>query len=164
MSMMEQWLGSSIKRSDRSLSPLLKRRSEPEKIVLGVLGTRSSICLEDIETNIIAPVLEAWGTPDELIIPIEGDTSHALQMWADARSIPVIRVSCEWAKLGRKAGLLRDARIQREATHLLMLQGPRSNALMHTAIRLERKGRRVVISERPGLPVTVPSDKKHSDK
>jgi hypothetical protein len=45
-----------------------------------------------------------------------------------------------------------------------MLQGPRSNALMVTATRLARKGRHVVISERPGLPVTVPSDKKESDK
>jgi hypothetical protein len=163
--MMEHWLGSSIKKSERSLSPLLKRRdTKPEKIVLGVLGTRSSITMEDLETNILAPIIEAWGIPDELIVPSEGESSHALQNWGDSRDIPVHLVCCDWTQLGRKAGIFRDARIQRDATHLLMLQGPRSNALMVTATRLARKGRHVVISERPGLPVSVPSDKKESDK
>jgi hypothetical protein len=48
---------------------------------------------------------------------------------------------------------MRDALIQKEATHLLLLQGPRSNALSQMAARLKKKGRPVAISERPGLPV-----------
>ena len=154
------WLGST---KERSLSPLLKRPTV-ERVVLGVLGTRSNIRCEDMDLNILAPIVEAWGLPDEIILPAEGDSSQAIQSWADMKEIPVTLVGCEWVSQGRKAGLLRDARIQREATHLLLLQGPRSNALSALAGRLQRRGRPVVISERPGLPVEAPSAKKPSPK
>lgn len=128
--------------------------------MLGVLGTRSNVRIEDLETHVIGPTLEAWGIPDALILPAEGDSSYALQAWAQSRDIPVQRIACDWAKQGRRAGLLRDATIQREATHLVLLQGPRSDALSKKAAQLARKGRPVVISERPGLPVSVPETKK----
>ena len=145
------WLGM----PGRSLSPLLKKRTEEKRIVLGVLGARSNIRSEDLDLNILAPLIEAWGLPDELILPAEGDSSNAIQSWAQVKQIPISLVSCDWAKQGRKASMLRDARIQREATHLLLLQGPRSNALTSLAERLTRKGRPVLISERPGLALTV---------
>ena len=147
------WLGSGS-RPSRSLSPLLKTRTI-DKIVLGVLGTRSNIRADELDINIIAPLVEAWGLPDEIIIPAEGDSSQAIQSWAELKNIPISLVGCDWAAQGRKAGILRDARIQREATHLLMLQGPRSNALSALAERLSRKGRPVVISERPSLPLAI---------
>lgn len=130
----------------------------PDRVVLGVLGTRSNTRLEDVSVTLMAPIVEAWGTPDELLLPSEGDSSIAIQTWAATQKIPVRLVSCDWASQGRRAGMLRDARIQREASHLLLLQGPRSNALSTLATRLHRKGRPVVISERPGLPPTVPED------
>lgn len=148
------WLGrpEPLQSQPRPPSPLLKYRTV-DRVVLGVLGTRSNIRVEDLEANIIAPIVEAWGLPDEILIPAEGDSSHAIQSWATSKEIPVRLVSCDWAKQGKRAGLLRDARIQREASHLVMLQGPRSNALMQLATRLTRKGRHVVISERPTEPV-----------
>jgi hypothetical protein len=124
--------------------------------VLGVLGTRSNVQVADLEEQILGPVLEAWGIPDALILPAGSDSTYALEAWAQAKEIPVQLVACDWAKQGRRAGLLRDATIQREATHLILLQGPRSNALTQLAQRLTRKGRPVVISERPGLPVSAP--------
>ena len=162
------WLGSSNKVNERSLSPILSRGTtattakattakatteSSSRLVLGVLGTRSNIRSDDLDTNILEPILEAWGCPDELLLPAEGDSSQALQRWADLKDIPVRLITCDWISQGRKAGLLRDARIQRDATHLLLLQGPRSNALRSLAERLTRKGRPVVLSERPGLPV-----------
>jgi hypothetical protein len=42
---------------------------------------------------------------------------------------------------------------------MLLLQGPRSNALSTLAGRLQRKGRPVVISERPGESVVAPGPK-----
>jgi hypothetical protein len=132
----------------RSLSPV--RRPTPERTVLGVLGTRSSVRYADMETQVLAPILEAWGTPDELVLPSDGESSYVLQAWATRVGIPVRLVSADWARNGRKAGSLRDAVIQREATHFVLLQGPRSNTLMTLAGRLNRKKRPVVISERPG--------------
>lgn len=148
------WLGSTKRVNERSLSPILKKPTV-DRIVLGVLGIRNNIRCDDLDLNILAPLVEAWGIPDEIIVPAEGDSSQAIQSWAAVKQIPISLVGCDWAAQGRKAGILRDARIQREATHLLLLQGPRSNALSSLAERLNRKGRPVVISERPGLPVVA---------
>ncbi len=142
----------------RSLSPLLRPHERThDRIVLGVLGTRSNIQVDDFNEQILAPILEAWGIPDEILAPTDGESSHVVQAWAAKHEIPVTLVACDWVKQGRRAGILRDARIQREATHLLLLQGPRSNALATLAHRLDRKGRPVVISVRPGQPVMTPT-------
>ena len=140
------WLGS--KTEARSLSPITKPQAI--RTVLGVLGTRSNVSLKELEEQVLGPILEAWGIPDSMLLMAEGDSSFALQAWAKQRGIPVQLAVCDWVKQGRRAGLLRDAMIQREATHIVLLQGPRSNALMTLARRLDRKGRAVVISERPG--------------
>jgi len=133
----------------RSLSPILKTRSF-EHVVLGVIGTRSTT--SDLRESILPAIMEAW-SPDEIILPADGETSYAIHRWADSMCIPVRRIGCEWGRHGSKAGAMRDALIQKEATHLLLLQGPRSNALSQMAARLKKKGRPVAISERPGLPV-----------
>ncbi len=76
-----------------------------------------------------------------------------LSSWAARQGVPVSLVAADWVRSGRRAGLLRDARIQREASHFLLLQGPRSNALSTLAGRLQRKGKMVAISKRPGEPL-----------
>jgi hypothetical protein len=155
----------------RSLSPLLKRlspmvedliktkkKNDTTDVVLGVLGTDSKASYEDMERDILAPVVEAWGLPDSIVLPAEGESSHCIQLWAQSHNIPVQFVACDWVKQGRKAGLQRDSRIQREATHLLLIQGPRSVALSTLATRLHRKGRPVVLRERPGQAVRAMED------
>jgi len=122
-------------------------------MVLGVLGTRNSVRYDEFTADILGPLLEAWGTPDEIVAPAESESSHVIATWAGRLGVPVSLVAADWVRSGRRAGILRDARIQREATHFLLLQGPRSNALTTLAGRLQRKGRAVAISERPGAPL-----------
>lgn len=154
------WLGATgatPRVNPRSLSPVKTTRPPAsERTVLGILGTRSNVQVEELELNVLAPVIEAWGMPDLLILPADGDSSYAIQAWAQVKDIPVQLVACDWTRQGRRAGMLRDATIQREATHLVLLQGPRSNAMTELAGRLARKGRPVVLSERPGLTVQAP--------
>lgn len=154
------WLGKDeeITKTNKQKNKRQTKIRISDRVLLGVLGTRSNTRLEDVVATLMAPLVEAWGTPDELLLPSEGDSSIAIQTWAAGLKIPVRLVSCDWASQGRRASMLRDARIQREATHLLLLQGPRSNALSTLATRLSRKGRPVIISERPGLPPTIPED------
>jgi hypothetical protein len=151
------WLGHPTPKAvdPRSLSPI---RSTPTitRTVLGVLGTRSSVRFEDMEAQVLAPVLEAWGVPDELVLPAEGESTFVLQMWAERQGIPVRLVSSDWVRHGKRAGILRDAIIQRDASHFVLLQGPRSNALSALARKLLRKKRLVAISERPGETVKIP--------
>jgi hypothetical protein len=157
MSLLE-WLGKDEPVSLPPLKEKAKRKPKtkgakevviPDRIVLGVIGTRSSMRYEDLEENIINPVLEAWGRPDEVIAPDEGESSHVVLAWAQKNDIPVRLYSCDWVKRGRTAGMIRNNNIQRDASHLVLLQGPRSNTLTQLAIRLHGKGRPVVISERP---------------
>lgn len=141
----------------RSLSPLIRRSTTDDRLVLGVLGTRSTVRNDEFTEQILSPLLEAWGTPDEILAPADGESSYVIQSWASTNGIPVTLIACDWVKQGRRAAPLRDARIQRDASHFLLLQGPRSNALAALAHRLDRKGRPVVISARPGLPVQTPT-------
>lgn len=159
------WLGSTTKVNARSLSPILSKadRAKTERLVRGVLGTRSNSRCDDLDTNILGPLITNWRLPDELLLPAEGDSSYALQSWADMKGIPVRLVSCDWATQGRRAAMMRDAQIQRDATHFLLLQGPRSSTLTALAGRLNRKGRPVLLSERPGLPA-FSLDKKEEPK
>jgi hypothetical protein len=165
---LRDWLGlpapESVKRiQPRSLSPLLRQPTAPERTVLGVLGTRSNVRYEEFERDVLAPLVEAWGVPDELMLPAESDSTQMILTWAKQKDIPVRLVTAEWKQQGSRAGALRDGLIQRDSTHLLLLQGPRSNALMTLGKRLERKGRPVVISERPGEPVKAPNQQTETE-
>lgn len=155
-STLDSWLGRTSVPT-RAMSPPSMAR--PTRVVLGVLGTRNSTSYDEFIEQIMAPIEEAWGTPDEIVAPAESESSQILVTWATRSGVPISLVSADWIKQGKRAGLLRDARIQREASHMLLLQGPRSNALSTLATRLQRKGRPVVISARPGDPVTAPGSK-----
>jgi len=161
------WLGSTTKVNARSLSPIKSKAeaAKTERLVLGVLGTRSNSRCDDLDAHILAPLVASWRVPDEMILPAEGDSSYALQSWADMKGIPVRLVSCDWVTQGRRAAMMRDAQIQRDSSHLILLQGPRSTTLTALAGRLSRKGRPVLLSERPGLPATlISADKKDASK
>jgi hypothetical protein len=132
----------------QTLSPL-RKRNEGKRIV-GFLGTRTKTSYDALQTEILEPVLAAWGIPDEVILPSEGDSSHIVMRWAQRKGIPIQLISSDWATHGKRASLLRDAHIQKMATHLVLLQGPRSNAYSTLAAKLTRKGRMVALSERPG--------------
>ena len=152
------WLGASPNHAIRSLSPVQSpAHSKPARTVLGVLGTRSKVT--DLEAQVLQPLLDLWGIPDAILVPADGDSSYAIQHWAQSKGISTQLLACDWAKHGKRAGLFRDALIQREASHLLLLQGPRSNALSNLAKRLGRKGRPVALSERPGETIQIPSNK-----
>ncbi len=168
------WLGKEpVAVNPRSLSPLLtkqnKNKNQIQKastptdapMILGILGTQSKVHYDTMVLEVLAPVLEAWGTPDEILLPAEGDSSQTIHSWAIQQNIPARFVGCDWSAQGKTAKILRDSRIQRDATHLILLQGPRSNAYTTLAEKLHRKGRMVLLSERPGAPVCVPG-KEHS--
>lgn len=150
---LDTWLGATKKVDARSLSPIKATKST--RIVLGILGARANMTYEEIQEQILEPAVIAWGVPDEVLLPAQGESSYTIQSWATTKEIPVSLVTADWALQGAKAGFYRDARIQREATHLILLQGPRSTALATLAARLKRKGRPVLLSERPGLKVAA---------
>ena len=170
---LDGWLGRSkdpisstsripVKMDSRALSPVRMpgHHSDPTRIVFGVLGTRNKMSYEDFVAQILDPTVEVWGLPAEIMAPADGESAEVLQAWASHRRIPICLVAADWTRNGKRAGMLRDSRIQRDSSHLILLQGPRSNALTQLAGRLQRKGRPVVLSERPGSVVEIPGVKR----
>ena len=121
-------------------------RQVGQPIVVGVLGTHSTLTKDQAHETILHPLLEVLGRlPDKLILPAEGQSSAYISLWSERHGVDTHSVEADWRKLQRKAGILRDARILKEATHLLVFVGPRSRSYEQTGIRQAKKGKRVFL-------------------
>jgi len=111
-------------------------------VVLGVLGNSAAAkwTRETIAETIMNPLLgEIERLPDTILMPSEGNTSILLQIWADRQNIPCQSIDADWARMGRRARIMRDARILKEATHLIFFLGARSDYYEKMAIREAKK-------------------------
>lgn len=150
------------------------QRSIPIYTVFGVLGTRNKISYEEFVEHIMNPIVEVWGLPAEIMCYEEGELSEYFSRWIrlfhsdseneSARPPNLHCLKAEWGRHGKKAGFMRDATIKRDATHLILLQGPRSNAFTTLASSFHKKGKPVVISVRPGKEVVEFSCLDHKEK
>jgi len=112
--------------------------------VLGVLGNSSAKAWTGkcVKENCMEPILQQVGSsPEKLLCPSDGATSLLLQSWAEHNNVPCASFSADWSKLGRKARSLRDTTIIKEATHLLIFLGGRSDFYEKIAIREVKRGK-----------------------
>lgn len=123
--------------------PLL---TPPQPYCLGILGQSSAAfwTKETIVTNLLQPFLnEQKGLPDSILVAAEGQTSMLVEWWAARQDIPIQIYEANWTKLGKRARVLRDARIVKESSHLLVFLGERSDTYETMAIRELKKGKTV---------------------
>lgn len=117
-------------------------------ITLGVIGTHNQISKDDIHEKILHPLLSVMGRlPDKLFVPSDGQSSAYITVWAERGSVETQCVEADWRRFQRKAAVLRDARILKEANHLLIFVGPKSRSYEQTGIREAKKGKRVFLVE-----------------
>jgi hypothetical protein len=64
-------------------------------------------------------------------------------MWADKSGIRHETVVADWRRLGRRAVVMRDARIVKEASYLLLFEQPRSEYISKIGLRELKKGKKV---------------------
>lgn len=115
-----------------------------EKLCLGVLGKREDISKQDLHDKILHPMLEQFGkVPDIVYVSSEGMTSALVSAWAERCEIKFEVIHADVRKLGRKAFALRDGRILKAATHLLVFEQPKSEYIVKLGIRELKKGKRV---------------------
>lgn len=115
-----------------------------QPICLGVLGKREDIQKKDVFEKIIDPILESLGRqPDSILIASEGMTNILISEWAERNNIKHEMISADWRKLGRRAVVLRDARIIKGATHLLIFEQPKSEYNTKIGMRELKKGKQV---------------------
>jgi hypothetical protein len=130
------------------MDPFQETRVVGEPIYLGILGIHNSLTKEDIHEKILHPLLSILGRlPDKIILPSEGMSSAFLSIWAERNHIDTQCVEADWRRFQRKAGILRDARIVKESTHLLTFIGVKSRTNEQTAIRTAKKGKHVFLVE-----------------
>ena len=79
--------------------------------------------------------------PEKMIVSSEGTSSALLSIWAERNEVDCQVIEADYRKLGRRAGFLRDARIVKECTHLLIFLGPRSPKNQQVAEREAKKGK-----------------------
>lgn len=121
-------------------------------ILLGVLGKHEQISKEDIHEKILHPLVSAIGRlPDKVLVPSEGTSSAYISLWAEKATLELHCVDADWRKLQRRAGIMRDARILKESTHLLIFVGARSKTYEQTGIREAKKGKQVYLVDHDTL-------------
>ena len=129
--------------------------TEPTKgqpLFLGVLGSRPDVKQQELEEQILHPMLEVLGRPpDQLILPTEGLSSILISDWADQLNIPAQVYEADWHRHNRRAKLFRDLRIQNESTHFLIFLNKRSTFNEKLAERLAKKGYTVFTVAYKGL-------------
>lgn len=111
--------------------------------ILGFLGNSSDAYWnrETVVEQIVHPIIgEQDRLPTTLLLPSEGATSLLLESWADRQDIFKGIYDADWAKLGKRARALRDARIIKESTHLVLFLG-KSDYYEKIAIREVKKGK-----------------------
>ena len=115
-----------------------------EKICLGVLGKREDIQKIDLHEKIINPFLQILGKmPDLIYVSSEGMTSALIAAWAERCNIKFEVIHADCRKLGRRAFALRDSRILKASTHLLLFEQPKSEYIVKLGIRELKKGKHV---------------------
>ena len=124
-------------------------------LYLGVLGKTETITKQKLSEEILHPLLALWTRlPDKVLLPSEGASSSLLSLWANQNNIEVQSLDANYQKLGRKAGFLRDSMIIKEATHLLVFLGTRSQKNEQIAIRETKKGKHVYAVDPKSLEVS----------
>ncbi len=117
-------------------------------IILGILGKLETLSKEDIHEKILHPLMSVLRRlPDKVLIPSEGQSSAYLSIWSERQSVETQILEADWRKFQRRAIILRDSRILKEASHLLIFGGIRSDRNKDTAMREARKGKQVFFIE-----------------
>jgi len=112
-------------------------------IILGVLGARNAITKQIMQDEILGPILDDLEKPPtKILLPAEPLSSTYIECWAGRQDIPVELIKSDWGRDGRRAGVVRDYRIEKESTAFLVFEGPKSRYYLDLAERIAKKARR----------------------
>ena len=130
--------------------------------ILGILGARNSLTKQILQDEILNPILDDLGkNPAKILLPSEPLTSTFIECYATRNDIPCAMLKSDWIQHGRRAGIMRDAKIEKEATAFLIFEGPKSRYYLDLAERIakRRPGCRVYVVEAKSVsPVLLEVD------
>lgn len=140
--------------SGEALAPVVNERASAaiapkaaSKICIGVLNTSAYYNEDDIRI-IMESVIGFWGMPDKILLPLDGKCSAYIDSWVERNTnITIAPVDAEWGKYGNKACMMRQKKIEQEATHFLIIRSPRakSDKILYRAEALCKSDKEVLL-------------------
>jgi len=107
--------------------------------IIGILGARNSISKQLMQDEILNPILDDLSKrPSKILLPSEPLSSTFIECWAQRKGIPTISIKPDWISNGRRAGVMRDAQIQKECNTFLVFEGPKSRYYLDLATRIAK--------------------------
>ena len=109
--------------------------------VLGILGARNAITKQIMQDEILNPILDDLGKGQikKILLPSEPLSSTYIECWAQRQGIATMPLKSDWVNNGRRAGVVRDAQIQKECNAFLIFEGPKSRYYLDLAERIAKK-------------------------
>ena len=130
--------------------------------ILGVLGARNALTKQMMQDEILGPILDDLTIkPSKILLPSEPLSSTYIECWAGRQDIPVDLIKSDWVRNGRRAGVLRDASIEKGSTAFLIFEGPKSRYYLDLAERIAKKqsGPVYVVTANSVSPVLLEVDR-----
>lgn len=110
-----------------TLPSLPTQRGQHAPLIVGILG--ASTAYTEVHINqLIKTITQLWGKPAQLIFQQSGTAMMFIESWAETNHIPCIPVQPEWAKYGPKACFYVNNKIEKEATHIVIIRSPRAKS------------------------------------
>jgi hypothetical protein len=109
-------------------------------MILGILGARNAITKQIMQDEILNPIMDDLSEkPSKIILPAEPISSTYVECWATRNDIPVELIKSDWIHDGRRAGVVRDYRIEKESSVFIVFEGPKSRYYLDFAERIAKK-------------------------
>jgi hypothetical protein len=119
----------------------------PTVITLGIIGSTQTISEKSMWATMDAIAEHLETAPQRVLLPSEGNSSIYIQSWADSKKIQYTLFECDWVRLGKRAAMMRDSAIQKEADYFLLVKSPKgkSDRLDKLGSTLAKKGKTVFL-------------------
>jgi Txe/YoeB family toxin of Txe-Axe toxin-antitoxin module len=109
-------------------------------LILGVLGARNALTKQIMQDEVLNPILDDLAKrPIKILLPAESLSSTFIECWANRQDIETELIKSDWIRDGKRASIVRDYRIEKEANVLLVFEGPRSRYYLNLAERIAKK-------------------------
>ena len=95
--------------------------------IVGILG--ASAAYNQIHMRQLTATIETlWGKPASIIFQQSGYSTMYIDAWAEDNHIPVTAIQPEWTTYGPRACMMVNARIEKDATHIVIIRSPRAKS------------------------------------
>jgi hypothetical protein len=125
-----------------------EKTANPHKTyVLGILGT-SAVYNELHINQLTETIAQLWGLPTKILFQQAGQVAMHIESWADDNNIQLAAIQAEWSKYGPKACMYVNNKIEKEATHVVIIRSPRakSDRMLQKAEQLSsKKGKQCLV-------------------